>query len=992
MFLPDSLEELVNSVVESIGIDSTENERRQSYLNITDKDIDLLRCLHQPLHQVRDQLMDAFYSHLLAFPETSEYLKNPDTLNNLKDKQWQYLAALTEGKYDWEYVKNRLRVGIVHQKIGLEPKWYIGAYNNYLCTVIEQIHLKLEYDEDQVIDVIKALLKIIFLDIGLVLDTYFHAAQHEILKLKDFAEGVICNVPGGLIVLDKNLCVLSANRFIEQFPLTHHETLKGLDIETVLPGLGLHHRLVEVMANKVPQHGIVFERPDEKVGTEHFEITITPMRQQVPGKTEKGDDEAVLMVVIEDISQQEYYKSSTREADTRVRAIMDNVAEGVITIDEKGLIESFNLSAEHLYGYTASEVLGKNINILMPEPYHSEHNKYLECYQVSNERHHPGKGFREVEGRKKNGEIFAMELSISEIPLADKKIYVGVINDITHRKESQATMSRLSSALEQTADSVMITNEKGVIEYVNAGFEQTTGYSREDSVGKTPNLLKSGMQDKAFYNNLWKTILAGDVFSDVIINRHKNGKIYYEEKTISPLRDERGNISHFISSGKDITERMQTHERLQYLAHHDVLTELPNRLLFLDRLSQAIRHSRRTKGVIALMFLDLDRFKVINDTLGHQVGDLLLKEMAQRLRKTIREEDTVARLSGDEFAVLLLDMHHKSEAATLAKNILKKVTEPFQIEGRELFLTSSIGISVFPENGGDANTMLKHADVAMYQSKETGRNTYCFYNNAMDAQAHESLTLENDLRRALERNEFCLHYQPQISSGDKMVTGAEALLRWQHPKRGLLLPEIFIQLLEDTGLIIDVGDWVLDSACMQIRRWHDADIDLPQVSVNIAPRQLADPGLPDKIQAILEKYHLEPSALELEITESTLMNNEDQAIKILMNLHNNGVSIAMDDFGTGYSSLRYLRQFPLRTLKIDRAFINNLPYNNDDCNLASAIITMGHGLQLNVIAEGVETEAQQEFLHKQGCDQSQGYLFSRPIPGHEMGKFLEDIM
>jgi len=337
-------------------------------------------------------------------------------------------------------------------------------------------------------------------------------------------------------------------------------------------------------------------------------------------------------------------------------------------------------------------------------------------------------------------------------------------------------------------------------------------------------------------------------------------------------------------------------------------------------------------------------------------------------------------------------MHHKSEAATLAKIILKKVTEPFQIEGRELFLTSSIGISVFPENGGDANTMLKHADVAMYQSKETGRNTYCFYNNAMDAQAHESLTLENDLRRALERNEFCLHYQPQISSGDKMVTGAEALLRWQHPKRGLLLPEIFIQLLEDTGLIIDVGDWVLDSACMQIRRWHDADIDLPQVSVNIAPRQLADPGLPDKIQAILEKYHLEPSALELEITESTLMNNEDQAIKILMNLHNNGVSIAMDDFGTGYSSLRYLRQFPLRTLKIDRAFINNLPYNNDDCNLASAIITMGHGLQLNVIAEGVETEAQQEFLHKQGCDQSQGYLFSRPIPGHEMGKFLEDIM
>jgi len=413
-------------------------------------------------------------------------------------------------------------------------------------------------------------------------------------------------------------------------------------------------------------------------------------------------------------------------------------------------------------------------------------------------------------------------------------------------------------------------------------------------------------------------------------------------------------------------------------------------LLFLDRLSQAISQSQRSGKILALMFLDLDRFKVINDTLGHQSGDELLKILGQRLKIEIRKEDTLARLSGDEFAVLLRDLNTPDEAAIIARNFLEQVARPFYLEGRELFLTTSIGISIYPDvdSGIDQAAMLKNADIAMYQAKSAGRNTYRFYNKEMNAQADERLTLENDLRRALQRDEFCLHYQPQISNTDCQVMGVEALLRWEHPQQGILTPETFIPLLEDTGLIVPVGDWVMRKACEQLRRWHDAGIAVPQVAVNLAPRQLLDPNFTHKVRQILTASRLEPGSLELEITESTLMENEDLAIKTLQELHDKGVSIAMDDFGTGYSSLRYLRAFPLRTLKIDRAFVCNLPYNQDDCNLASTIITMGHGMGLKVVAEGVETEAQYSFLKGLDCDLTQGYFFSRPLTFDQMGDFF----
>ena len=987
MKLLNSLDEMVDSIIESREIDEKENTHRKSYLNISANDIELLTSLHEPLQNVHSHLMDAFYDHLLNFPETRQFLHNDETISKLKKKQWDYLSMLTVGEYDWEYVRNRLKVGLVHQQIELEPKWYIGAYSNYLCNVFDQIHLLMADDPEKMNAAIKALLKIVFLDIGLVLETYFYADLNEMERLKDFAESIVCSVPSGLVILNKELNVLSTNRFMEQFSNIYHEELKGRHIEAVLPGIGLRHRLTEVLSTGLPQRGIVYDRIEDDIDNEYFEISIIPIHQNIQNKS--VENISMVMVIIEDLTEHERLRMNTLEADTRIRTIMDNVAEGIITIDDKGNIESFNASAENLFGYSANEVLGVNVKILMPEPYQSEHDDYLERFKATNVRKCLGLGYREVEGKKKNGEVFAMELSISDVQLPDQRIFVGMVRDISKRKESQATMLKLSSALEQTADSVIITDADGVIEYVNTGFEEITGFTREEAIKKTPNILNSGIQDADFYKKLWQTINAGKVFREVIVNRRKSGEIYYEEKTITPLLDENGNISHFVSSGKDITERMRTQERLQYLAHHDILTKLPNRLLFLDRLTQAMGRSKRTGEQLALMFLDLDRFKVINDTLGHQVGDDLLIELASRLNKEIRDEDTVARLSGDEFAILLLDMHTPDNAAHIAKKLLQKVNEPFVIEGKELFLTTSIGISIYPGTCNDTDTMLKNADIAMYKAKSSGRNKYCFYNTEMNAQAHESLALENDLRRAIERNEFFLLYQPQISNTTGKLTGVEALLRWQHPKLGLLLPDRFIPLLEDTGMILSVGDWVLRTACEQLHTWQKAGIKIPRVSVNVSPRQLMDPDLATRVQEIFKDNMIKPGTIELEITENSLIENESLAIKTLQTLHNKGVNVAIDDFGTGFSSLRYLRDFPLQTLKIDRAFVSNLPHNEDDCHLATAIISIGHVMRLTVIAEGVENQEQYNFLKKLGCDQTQGYYFSQPIAHEHIDKFLE---
>ncbi len=586
------------------------------------------------------------------------------------------------------------------------------------------------------------------------------------------------------------------------------------------------------------------------------------------------------------------------------------------------------------------------------------------------------------------GRVYHSTYNPIKDPNGNIQAVMGVANDITELHQIETQMRILSSALEQTADLVLITNIDGVIEYVNPAFESTTGYSREDIIGTKPNLLRSGKHEPEFYQHLWETILRGDVFSEVFINARKDGSIFYEEKHITPIRNQQNKITHFVSTGKDISERMRVQERLHYMAHHDALTKLPNRNLFMDRLRQAMARARWHKRLIAVMFIDLDRFKTINDSLGHSVGDQLLIQLTQRLSSGVRAGDTIARFGGDEFAILLDDIASEKDISQLAKKILDTMITPFVIEGRDLFMTASIGVSIFPNDGEDADTLLRNADVAMYRAKDLGRNNYQFYSNEMSARAFERLTLENSLRHALKRMEFSLLYQPQMEIKNRRIVGVEALLRWQHPELGQILPSDFVPLLEETGLIDQVGEWVLQTALNQTAQWHAAGHDFLKVSINLSGRQFNNPNFITSLKSIVQNTGLNQNLIELELTESMLMRNASKTISALNNLHQFGISIAVDDFGTGYSSLNYLRRFPISTLKIDRSFIRDVIDDTDDRAITTAMIVMAQSLNLVVIAEGVETEAQINFLQSLDCHQVQGNICSAPVTANVISKML----
>ena len=580
-----------------------------------------------------------------------------------------------------------------------------------------------------------------------------------------------------------------------------------------------------------------------------------------------------------------------------------------------------------------------------------------------------------------------LECAFEELSFDGLVASVLSVRDVSDERQATEYNQRLSSALEQTADAVMLTSQKGVIEYINDGFRQTTGYNDQEVLGKTPALLKSGHHDAVFYDRLWRHLRKGLVYRDVMLNRRKNGDLYYEEKTISPLRNEHGEITHFLSTGKDISEQISAQRRLKFLVHHDVLTGLPNRMLMMDRLAQAVSASKRKHNHVALIFLDLDRFKTINDSIGHDAGDEILKEMANRLKKILREGDTVAHLSADKFAILIPDVTSELEVSVIASAVLETITEPMMYGSQELFVSASMGISVFPESGSDPILLAKHAELAMYQSKYLGGNCFQYYDSASNARADERLQLENQLRYALKRSEFEVYYQPQINNSTHKMVGAEALIRWNHPERGVVLPDEFIDLLEESSMIIEVGEWILKESCLQMVSWQEQGIDICRVSVNVSPRQLDDVDFPARVLSILDETGLNPSALELEITERSLVKNEQQTIVILNQLSAMGVGISMDDFGSGYSSLRVLREFPVQTLKIDRDFLRNIPDCDEACSLTSAIVSMGKSLKLSIVAEGVETQEQLVFLKEQGCDVIQGYYFSHPLTAKNFAEY-----
>lgn len=665
-------------------------------------------------------------------------------------------------------------------------------------------------------------------------------------------------------------------------------------------------------------------------------------------------------------------------------SMVRNMQEVFFRADQQDCLTSVSPSVKQLLGYTADDLEGRSVR-----DFHVAQRDWDRLLsQLDNLEDGKLKNFQ-TRLRHRNGSV--VWVSINALRQHDSEGLLtgieGVARDVTERHEAEVQMAKLSRALEQTADSVIITDRHGVIEYVNQAFERITGYSRDEVLGRRASILKSGRHNDNFYRKLWGTISRGEAFREVMINQRRDGSLFHEAKTITPLRDDDGDIQHYVSTGKDISERIQVEGRLYHMAHHDALTQLPNRVLFLQRLDQHLRvepsHS------LAVFYCDLDRFKIINDSLGHEQGDQVLQLLAQRLRDLAGDANDVARLSGDEFALMLAGPAvDRDAAAALAARILESLSRPCKVDEQELFVTASVGISLAPADGEDARSLLKQADVAMYRAKELGRNNHQFYAAEMGVKAVHRLNMETALRRAVERQEFCLHYQPQLDLQNQRVTGMEALIRWQHPELGLVPPDEFIPLLEETRLIEEVGDWVLETACRQGQLWRES-FDMPlRMAVNLSGRQFTDNRLLRRLSRILDETGFDRQLLELELTESVIMRDDRHSVRVFNALWDMDVRIAIDDFGTGYSSLSYLKRFPIDTLKIDRSFIRDITSDPDDAAIVRAIIAMANSLNLQVVAEGVETVEQREFLLATGCHLMQGYLCHRPAPPEQVAMFL----
>jgi diguanylate cyclase (GGDEF)-like protein/PAS domain S-box-containing protein len=571
--------------------------------------------------------------------------------------------------------------------------------------------------------------------------------------------------------------------------------------------------------------------------------------------------------------------------------------------------------------------------------------------------------------------------------------FMSVVQDISARRATEQALRESEQKFRQLADNIpeifWITDvRQRVLHYLSPGFETLTGKPLAEVLRRPRSWLQIVHPEDRERVRLARKPLPHaeyDIEYRIVI---AGGGVRWVHDQAFPVRDATGAVYRIAGIASDVTQRKEAEEKLVYLAHYDGLTGLPNRVLFLDRLKQTLSHCARRGTLAAVMFVDLDRFKVVNDTLGHAMGDELLRQVGARLSVCVREGDTVARFSGDEFVLIVNDLHGPEDARHIAQKVLQAYVEPFRVSSHEIFVSTSIGISMFPSDSEDEQALLKNADSAMYRAKESGRNSFRFYTREMNARAMYRLQLENSLRHALERGEFCLHYQPKACLHTGEITGVEALLRWERPEHGLVAPAEFVPLLEDTGLIVPVGEWVLSEACRQADAWRKAGRALVPVAINISARQFASRNLGDLVRRMMHLHGLDPRYLELELTESLLMVNTEDAVRTLEYLKSLGLKLSIDDFGTGYSSLAYLKRFPIDALKIDRSFIDEITTDVGDATITRAVIGMAHNLGLKVIAEGVETQAQIAFLSANGCDEAQGYYFARPQPAAEAVKWL----
>ncbi len=674
-------------------------------------------------------------------------------------------------------------------------------------------------------------------------------------------------------------------------------------------------------------------------------------------------------------------KRSERELELLNTAVNAST-ESIFLINEAGRFEYVNDTACKSLGYSRDELQGMTpLDIdpdITPEVFKS---LLLAVFDGT------FKGVAESRHRTRDGRIYPVEIRGNRVEYGGGKYSLTITHDITERKKSEEQIRKLTQAVEQSPSSIMITDLQANIVYVNQTFTDNTGYTPEEVIGKNPRTLQSGKTSIQAYADMWAHLKKGETWRGEFINRRKDGSEYVESVMISPVRDVNGQIMNYLAIKEDITDRKRAAEREAYLAHFDQLTGLPNRTMLQNHFQYALSLAERGAENLAVVFLDLDHFKDVNDTLGHSVGDQLLVEVAKRLKSAMREADTVSRMGGDEF-IFILPRTDENGAAHLVEKLIEIVSAPCQIEQHQLIVTPSIGIAIYPEDGTNMELLSQNADAAMYRAKQAGRNGYRFFTQAMQVHSARNLRLGNELRQAIARNQLQLKYQPQISVQDGHLVGAEALLRWFHPELGTIPPAEFIPIAEDIGLIIPIGEWVLRTAIRQMKTWLDQGFPPMVMAVNLSAVQFRFTKLPDTVSRILAEEGLSPEHLEFELTEAVAMDDPLAAIAVIDDLHARGIRMSIDDFGTGYSSLSYLKRFKVYKLKIDQSFVRDISDDPEDKAIVVAIINLASGLGIHTIAEGVETASQLAFLRLQGCDEVQGYYFSKPLTVEEFEAFV----
>ncbi|HWJ95149.1 MAG TPA: EAL domain-containing protein, partial [Telluria sp.] len=845
------LRQQVEAIAREIGLDGHEIEARKRFLELTDDDCRVLAEVHALIAQDGAGLADGFYEHVLSFPQLRELVPDDATEQRLHHSQSAYFSRLTCGQYDEAYVLDRLRVGAVHERIGLQPKWYIGAYRKYLSELLKLLGRELPGQPERFSAAVDAILKVVCFDMGLALDTYFHASQRSVLQNRDYLEQVIGGMPAGLIVLDDQLRVRAMNRMMADMLGVPDDTPSAQPpLSDILACPELARRVGEALAGGLAQDNVIATVDGRADGVRYFEFNIRRTRQA---------DGHQLLLIGQDVTFRRRARQRLQESEEYFRLTFSQAAVGIAHVARDGRFMRVNGKLAQIVGYSEAELVQKC------------------CAQIT----HPE--------------------DIAEDSALNARLAAGEIGEYTREKR----------------------------------------FLRRD------------------------------------------GTPVWVNKSMSAMRDAAGHL-RFIAVVEDISRRKQAEEALVRMANHDALTGLPNRVLLQDRLAQAIVQAQRNGHEVSVMFIDLDRFKHVNDSLGHDAGDALIVEIARRLSGCLRESDTVARQGGDEFVVVLADLAGPGDAVNVAHKVLGSLFQPLELCGQEVFPTGSIGIAMYPRDGHDSQTLLKCADTAMYHAKASGGNSFAFFSADMGMQSFEHLQMEGALQRALLHGEFVLHYQPVLDAGNSGLAGVEALLRWQSRRQGLVMPAEFIPLAEETGLIMQIGEWVLASALAQLVAWRAQGLEPPRVYVNLSARQFHDHDLAAQVERLARAAGADPSWLGLEITESVLMENPAAAAQTMHRLAALGVHLAIDDFGTGYSSLASLRRFPINSLKIDRSFIGDIGADAADAEIVKAVIALAHSMKLKVVAEGVEQEGQLAFLRAHGCDQVQGYYFSRPRPAQEI--------